>query len=76
LALSGKLLVGTRPAALYVNTMAKGWQEIKGVRQGAFGGTFPPNPDLAPRTRVLAQGKQIRRPPLRRHRSRRNLGQR
>jgi photosystem II stability/assembly factor-like uncharacterized protein len=55
LALSGKLLVGTRPAALYVNADGKGWQEIKGVRQGAFGGTFPPNPDLAPRTRVLAQ---------------------
>lgn len=55
LALSGKLLVGTRPAALYVNADGKGWQEIKGVRQGAFGGTFPPNPDLAPRTRVLTQ---------------------
>ena len=55
LAQSGKILVGTRPAALYVNTDGKGWQEIKGVRQGAFGGTFPPNPDLAPRTRVLAQ---------------------
>ena len=55
LALSGKLLVGTRPAALYVNSQGKGWQEIKGVRQGAFGGTFPPNPDLAPRTRVLTQ---------------------
>ena len=55
LALSGKLLVGTRPAALYLNSAGKGWQEIKGVRQGAFGGTFPPNPDLAPRTRVLSQ---------------------
>jgi len=58
LALSGKLLVGTRPAALYVNSQGKGWQEIKGVRQGAFGGTFPPNPDLAPRTRVLTQENQ------------------
>ena len=55
LALSGKLLVGTRPAALYVNSAGKGWQELKGVRHGAFGGTFPPNPDLAPRTRVLTQ---------------------
>jgi len=55
LALPGKLLVGTRPAALYINSHGKGWQEIKGVRQGAFGGTFPPNPDLAPRTRVLTQ---------------------
>jgi photosystem II stability/assembly factor-like uncharacterized protein len=58
LALSGKLLVGTRPAALYVSSQGKGWQEIKGVRQGAFGGTFPPNPDLAPRTRVLTQENQ------------------
>jgi len=58
LALPGKLLVGTRPAALYVSTEGSGWQEVKGVRQGAFGGTFPPNPDLAPRTRVLAQEKK------------------
>jgi photosystem II stability/assembly factor-like uncharacterized protein len=53
LALSGKLLVGTMPAALYV-TEGSGWREIKGIRQGAVGGTFPPNPDFAPRTRVLA----------------------
>lgn len=59
LALSGKLLVGTRPAALYVNCDGKGWQEIKGVRQGAFGGTFPPNPDLAPRTRVVTQENRV-----------------
>ena len=58
LALPGKLLVGTRPAALYVNSHGEGWLEIKGVRQGAFGGTFPPNPDLAPRTRVLTQESQ------------------
>jgi photosystem II stability/assembly factor-like uncharacterized protein len=58
LALPGKLLVGTRPAALYVSSEGSGWQEVKGVRQGAFGGTFPPNPDLAPRTRVLAQEKK------------------
>lgn len=55
LAQSGRLFVGTRPAALYVNFKGGDWQEFKGVRQGAFGGTFPPNPDLAPRTRVLAQ---------------------
>jgi photosystem II stability/assembly factor-like uncharacterized protein len=54
LALPGKLLVGTRPAALYISE-GRGWEEIKGIRQGAFGGTFPPNPDLAPRTRVLSQ---------------------
>jgi hypothetical protein len=56
LALPGKVLVGTRPAALYshdVHQEGSGWQEVKGIRQGAFGGTFPPNPDLAPRTRVL-----------------------
>jgi len=56
LALPGKLLVGTRPAALYEqDDGGRGWQEIKGVRQGAFGGTFPPNPDLAPRTRALTK---------------------
>jgi photosystem II stability/assembly factor-like uncharacterized protein len=54
LALSGKLLVGTMPAALYV-TEGSGWQEVKGIRQGAIGGTFPPNPDFAPRTRVLTK---------------------
>jgi photosystem II stability/assembly factor-like uncharacterized protein len=54
LALSGKLLVGTMPAALYV-TEGNGWQEVKGIRQGAIGGTFPPNPDFAPRTRVLTK---------------------
>ncbi|HWH76394.1 MAG TPA: hypothetical protein VNT76_03440, partial [Candidatus Binatus sp.] len=32
-----------------------GWQELKGVRQGAIGGSFPPNPDFAPRTRVLTR---------------------
>jgi photosystem II stability/assembly factor-like uncharacterized protein len=52
LAYSGKLMVGTMPAALYVSANG-GWQEVKGVRQGAVGGTFPPNPDFAPRTRVL-----------------------
>ncbi|MBM4297909.1 MAG: hypothetical protein FJ143_09235 [Deltaproteobacteria bacterium] len=53
LALPGKVMVGTRPAALYVKSDGSSWQEIKGIRQGALGGTFPPNPDLAPRTRVL-----------------------
>ena len=53
LALSGKLLVGTRPAALYVHSDDGGWRECKGIRAGAFGGTFPPNPDLAARTRAL-----------------------
>lgn len=55
LALSGKLLVGTMPAALYCRSDGAAWQEIKGVRQGAAGGVFPPNPDFPARTRVLAQ---------------------
>jgi photosystem II stability/assembly factor-like uncharacterized protein len=55
LAYSGKVMVGTMPAALYVSADGGGWQEVKGVRQGAVGGTFPPNPDFAPRTRVLTR---------------------
>ena len=57
LALSGKLLVGTMPAALYITANGGGWRELKGVRQGAVGGVFPPNPDFPARTRVLARGK-------------------
>jgi photosystem II stability/assembly factor-like uncharacterized protein len=55
LALPGKLLVGTMPAALYVTSDGGDWQEMKGVRQGAAGGCFPPNPDFPPRTRVLTR---------------------
>jgi len=55
LALPGKLMVGTMPAALYVTSESVGWQEVKGIREGAVGGSFPPNPDFAPRTRVLAK---------------------
>jgi photosystem II stability/assembly factor-like uncharacterized protein len=54
LALPGKLLAGTTPAALYINSSPGAWRELKGVRAGAAGGTFPPNPDLSPRARVLA----------------------
>jgi photosystem II stability/assembly factor-like uncharacterized protein len=54
LALPGRLFVGTMPAALYVNSNS-GWQEIKGVRDGAAGGSFPPNPDFPARTRVLSK---------------------
>ena len=53
LALPGKLLAGTMPAALYVASHDSGWHELTGVRSGATGGTFPPNPELSPRTRVL-----------------------
>ena len=55
LALPGKLLVGTMPAALYFKPEGGGWQELKGVRQGSVGGTFPPNPDFPARTRVLTR---------------------
>jgi photosystem II stability/assembly factor-like uncharacterized protein len=55
LALPGRLLVGTMPAALFFTAKSGGWQELKGVRQGAAGGTFPPNPDFPARTRVLAK---------------------
>jgi photosystem II stability/assembly factor-like uncharacterized protein len=58
LALSGKLLVGTMPAALYYMAEGVGWQELKGVRQGAIGGTFPPNPEFPARTRVLSREKE------------------
>ena len=57
LALPGKLLAGTMPAALYELSNG-GWQELNGVRNGATGGTFPPNPDLAARTRVLTAEKE------------------
>jgi hypothetical protein len=58
LALSDRLLVGTMPAALYAMSENGSWQELEGVRQGAVGGTFPPNPDFAPRTRVLTVEKK------------------
>jgi hypothetical protein len=54
LALPGRLLVGTTPAALFVKADSR-WQELKGVRAGAIGGTFPPNPDFPARTRVLSR---------------------
>ena len=57
LALSGKLLVGTMPAALYCKPASGSWQELKGVRQGSVGGSFPPNPDFPARTRVLTKEK-------------------
>jgi len=48
-----RLYVGTMPAALYAKSEHGPWEELPGLRRGARGGTFPPNPDLAPRTRVL-----------------------
>jgi hypothetical protein len=58
LALPGKLLVGTMPAALYVSCEGGGWLEIKGVREGSAGSCFPPNPDFPARTRVLSKEKK------------------
>lgn len=55
LALPEKLLVGTMPAALYCKNKGESWRELKGVRQGAVGGTFPPNPDFPARTRALSR---------------------
>jgi photosystem II stability/assembly factor-like uncharacterized protein len=55
IALPDQLLVGTMPAALYSKPTDATWQELKGVRQGAVGGVFPPNPDFPARTRVLAK---------------------
>jgi photosystem II stability/assembly factor-like uncharacterized protein len=43
------------PAALYYKATGGSWQELKGVRQGAVGGSFPPNPDFPARTRVLTK---------------------
>ena len=58
LALPGKLLAGTMPAALYAAANGGGWEELKGVRLGSMGGSFPPNPDFPPRTRVLKKSQQ------------------
>jgi photosystem II stability/assembly factor-like uncharacterized protein len=46
------------PAALYVKTNGGQWQELPGVRQGSSGGSFPPNPDFPPRTRVLKKSHE------------------
>jgi photosystem II stability/assembly factor-like uncharacterized protein len=53
LALSGTILVGTVPAALYRKELG-GWKEMEEFRRGTTGGSFPPNPDLGARTRYLA----------------------
>ena len=53
LALSGTVLVGTVPAALF-RAAANGWEEMEGLRCCGAGSIFPPNPDLGARTRYLA----------------------
>ncbi|HXG52277.1 MAG TPA: hypothetical protein VNN77_12850 [candidate division Zixibacteria bacterium] len=53
LALPGKLLVGTVPAALYCGA-GGAWTELEGVRLAARGALFPPSPELGARTRFLA----------------------
>src|SRR5262245_25739875 len=53
LALPGSILAGTVPAALYSKSNGA-WRELKGVREGANGGSFPPSPELGARTRFIA----------------------
>lgn len=52
-ALPDSVLVGTRPAALFHGKPGEPWEELAGVRKRGAGGTFPPNPAQAPRTRYL-----------------------
>ncbi len=59
LALPGSVLIGTRPAALYRGFPGGDWEELQGVRAGSAGGVFPPNPELSPRTRHLAQNPSL-----------------
>jgi photosystem II stability/assembly factor-like uncharacterized protein len=54
LALPGRVLAGTVPAALYSATNGSEWRELEGVRRGATGGSFPPSPELGARVRFLA----------------------
>ncbi len=61
LALPGKILAGTVPAALYTASNGSGWQELAGVRLGATGGSFPPSPELGARTRFLAADNETPR---------------
>lgn len=53
LAVSGTVMAGTIPAALY-QSAGDGWQELEGVRLASSGATFPPSPELQSRTRYLA----------------------
>jgi hypothetical protein len=54
LALPGRILAGTVPAALYSASSGSAWRELEGVRLGATGGSFPPSPELGARVRFLA----------------------
>jgi len=58
LALSGALLVGTVPAALYRNR-GGGWEEIEKFRSSIGDASFPPSPDLGSRTRYLAADPEL-----------------
>lgn len=53
LALSGTVMVGTVPAAVYKKN-GRGWEELEGVRRASSGASFPPSPELQSRTRHLA----------------------
>ena len=46
------------PAALYCKAGNGGWQELKGVRQGAYRRLLPAQPGLPARTRVLMKEKR------------------
>jgi len=58
LALPGRILAGTVPAALYSASNGSAWRELEGVRLGATGGSFPPSPELGARVRFLAADHQ------------------
>lgn len=59
LAVSGTLLVGTVPAALYRTFEGGGWQELDSFREGVSNAVFPPSPDLGARTRYLAHDPAV-----------------
>jgi photosystem II stability/assembly factor-like uncharacterized protein len=52
LALSGGVIVGTIPSAVY-RSKEGGWQELEGVRRNSGAASFPPSPELQSRTRYL-----------------------
>ncbi|MEE9550039.1 MAG: hypothetical protein V3W08_06540 [Candidatus Binatia bacterium] len=54
LAISGNILAGTSPAALYCARSGSKWEELEDVRRGSSHATFPPSPGLGSRTRYLA----------------------
>jgi len=74
LALPGKLLAGTMPAALYLNPNGSGWQELEGVRPRRFERNFPTESGVERSNTRPHRREWVFRSSLRRHRSRRNTG--